>query len=155
LVIDWDHHTTAQTTKKKDEWGRSKGVKLLRRTILTLLPDCGEQIKPFANGPTVRALKLNLVEAEFLKSYAATADTEKAKKPAKQKPPRRPVAAAGNKLPPRKLGGVDYIGLVNPPPAETETAVKSPRRPPTQAGSRSRSDDLPYTGPVVEMPDLG
>src|SRR5262245_2914494 len=155
LVIDWDHRPHTHPTKKKDEWGRSKSVKLLPRIIMNLLPECGEQVKPFANGPSVRALKLELVETEFIKSYAATGDTEKAKKDAKRKALQRALDAAGDKIATREIGGVDYIWLVNPAPAETVTAVKSPRRPPTQAGSRSRSDDLPYTGPVVEMPDLG
>jgi len=162
LVIDWNH-APVQPQKKKDSWGRSKGVKLLHRIIMNLLPDCGEQIKPFANGPLVRALKVSLVEAEFLKSYVTVGETEKAKKDAKRKAFQRAVDTAGDNLTTREVGGVDYIWLVNPNPAETVSAGRHPaqehkhrpRKPPAQAESRSKSDDLPYAGPVVEMPDLG
>src|SRR5262249_10887949 len=82
LVIDWTH-AGQPATPKKDNWGRSKGVKLLRRIITNLLSDCGEQIKPFADGPLVQALKLKLVENEFFKSYATTGDTNETKKKAK------------------------------------------------------------------------
>jgi len=148
LVIDWDHRHTAHPTKPKNEWGRSKGVKLLRRIIMNLMADCGEQIKPFANGPLVRALKVSLVEAEFLKSYVTVGETEKAKKDAKRKAFQRAVDTAGDNLTTREIGSIDYIWLVNPSPAENVSAQPKPRKPP-------KSDDLPYTGPVVEIPDLG
>jgi hypothetical protein len=71
LVVNWEETGQARTPKK-DDWGRSKGVKILRRTIMNLLVDCGEQIKPWSDGPAVRALKVKLVESEFHKAYLTT-----------------------------------------------------------------------------------
>jgi hypothetical protein len=65
LVIDWtesgDKEALAdKATGKEESWGRGKAIKLLRRIIMILLVDAGEQIMPFANGPQVRALKIRL-----------------------------------------------------------------------------------------------
>src|SRR6516225_5437390 len=43
LVIEWGD-TGQPTAPKKDDWGRGKAAKLLRRIIMSLLVDCGEQI---------------------------------------------------------------------------------------------------------------
>ena len=119
LVIDWGDDGQQPTAKPKwNEWGRSNAVKLLRRTIMELLVDCGEQVRPFADGPMVRALKLELVAAEFSKRYVAQGDTEKAKKNAKRMAFNRAMDAAGDKITGREIGGIDYIWLSKPGPGE-------------------------------------
>jgi hypothetical protein len=120
LVIDWGDDGQQPTAKPKwNEWGRSNAVKLLRRTIMELLVDCGEQIRPFADGPMVRALKLELVAAEFSKRYVAQhGGDEKAKKNAKRMAFNRALDAAGDKITGREIGGIDYIWLSKPGPGE-------------------------------------
>jgi hypothetical protein len=117
LVIDWGD-AGKYTAPKKDDWGRGRGVKLLRRTIMSLLVDCGEQIKPFADGPLVRALKLKLVEDEFFKSYATTGETDADKKAAKRVAFKRALEQAGDKVVTREVGGVDYVWLAHAGPAD-------------------------------------
>ena len=118
LVINWEEAGQARAPKK-DDWGRSKAVKLLRRTIMNLLVDCGEQIRPFADGPLVRALKVRLVETEFHKAYLTTGETEAIKKQAKRMAFRRAIDSTGDKIVTREVGGVDYIWLSQAGPGET------------------------------------
>jgi hypothetical protein len=113
LVIEWEDAGQA-SAPKKDDWGRGKAVKLLRRIIMSLLVDCGEEIKPFADGPMVRTLKLDLVAAEFFKHYVTTGEDDKAKKHAKRTAFKRALDDAGDKITGREIGGVDYIWLSQP-----------------------------------------
>jgi hypothetical protein len=82
LVLDWgakdEHPKTA-----KDDWGHAKSLKLLRRIIMGLLADSGTDLRPWADGPTVRALNVDLVRAEFCKTWSVKGDTEKAKRDAR------------------------------------------------------------------------
>jgi len=117
LVIDWGD-AGQSTAPKKDDWGRGRGVKLLRRIIMSLLVDCGEPVVPFANGPLVRALKVTLVEAEFFKSYVTTGETDADKKAAKRVAFKRAIEQAGDKIVTREIGGVDYIWLAQAGPAD-------------------------------------
>jgi hypothetical protein len=154
LVIDWGGETEQSAKPKWNEWGRGNAVKLLRKIIMELLADCGEQIRPFADGPMVRALKLELVAAEFFKRYVAHGADEKAKKHAKRAAFSRAIAAAGDKITGREIGGVDYIWLSQKGPGETAGATAPPPGWGMPSGG-SRSDDMPYRGPVVDVPDQG
>src|SRR5262249_9363787 len=118
LVVNWEGTGQARTPKK-DDWGRSKCVRILGRTIVELLGDCGEQIKPWSDGPAVRALKVKLVESEFHKAYLTTGDTEEAKKHAKRMAFQRAINSTGDKVVTREVGGIDYIWLSQAGPGET------------------------------------
>jgi hypothetical protein len=122
LVIEWGD-AGKYTAPKKDDWGRSRGVKQLRRIIMDLLADCGEQVKPFADGPMLRALKLKLVENEFFRSYATVGETEADKKDARRKALKRALDQAGDKIVTRDIGGVDYIWLSQKGPGESSGAT--------------------------------
>jgi hypothetical protein len=114
LVLDWGEAApTAKTTK---DWGRGKGIKALRRIIMTLLVDQGANLHPFADGPRVRALKLDLVRTEFIKSWPADGDTEKARRDAKSLACRRAIEAATDKgvITVRELDGEEYVWLAAP-----------------------------------------
>jgi AAA domain-containing protein/DNA primase RepB-like protein len=128
LVIDWEETGQARTPKR-DDWGRGKAVKLLRRIIMNQLVDCGEQIKPWADGPLVRALKVKLVETEFHKAYLTTGETDMDKRHAKRMAFQRAVNAAGDKVVTREVGGVDYIWLSQAGPGETVAARPQRRAP--------------------------
>jgi hypothetical protein len=118
LVIDWGEEPSAAAKPKKDDWGRGKAIKLLRRIIMTMLADCGEQIRPFADGPMVRALKFALVEQEFHKAYVTTGESEADKKEARRKALRRALDAADDKIATREINGTDYVWLPQPGPGE-------------------------------------
>ena len=70
VVIDWGQQAAYQST----DAGWSKSLQLLRRILMTMLADAGTDVKPFADGPTVRAVSVELVRAEFYKQYVADGD---------------------------------------------------------------------------------
>jgi AAA domain len=83
LVLDWGRVATPPRSAQ-DNWGKGKGVKLLRRIVMSMLVDQGIGLKPFADGPTVRALKVEQVRAEFFKFYYTDGETAAAKQKAKR-----------------------------------------------------------------------
>src|SRR5262249_18927231 len=54
---------------KDDDWGKTKPAQHLRKVIMALMVEHGVDIRPFPDGKPLRALKLELVEAEFRRSY--------------------------------------------------------------------------------------
>jgi hypothetical protein len=113
LVLDWGE--AAPKAKAKDDWGRGKGTKALRRVIMGLLVDQGTDLYPFANGPMVRALKLDLVRAEFIKSWPADGETERARQNAKTLACRRAIEAAVEKgvIKVREIDGAEVVWLAS------------------------------------------
>ena len=109
LIIDWG--LGVAPPKGPDDWGRGKSLKLLRRIIMSLLVDLGTEIKPWADGPTVRALKIEAVKAEFFKQHFAEGETERAKQDARRKAFHRAMEAANDRglVAVRELGGVEYV----------------------------------------------
>jgi hypothetical protein len=118
LVLDWGA-SVEPSKSRKDDWGKGGG-KLLRQIIMGLMADCGIDLKPFADGPTVKALKLELVRAEFFKRRYADGDTVRAKQQAKRMAFQRAVEAAVDRgvIATREVGGVEYVWLTS---AHTET----------------------------------
>ena len=93
LVIDWitTPDGSTQTKPKDDQW--SKSLRLLRQTLMTMLVDCGKDLRPFADGPIVRAVDVEMVRREFYASYMADG-TDDQKAAAKQKAFRRAIKDA-------------------------------------------------------------
>jgi AAA domain/Bifunctional DNA primase/polymerase, N-terminal len=114
LVLDWGAKDEAPKAAK-DRWS-AKNLKLLRQTIMRLMVDCGVEIRPWADGPTVRALDSELVKREFYKSHITEGQSEKAKRDARWRAFKRATDdAQGKKLiEVRELGGVTYLWLVDP-----------------------------------------
>ena len=72
LVLDFGADPNASPRPaQNDDWGKTKPVLHLRKVIMALMAEHGEDIRPFPDGKPVRALKLELVEAEFRRSYPA------------------------------------------------------------------------------------
>jgi AAA domain/Bifunctional DNA primase/polymerase, N-terminal len=67
LVIDWlsADEAAASPTQPDDKW--TKGLRMLRQVLMTLLPDCGSDQRPYPDGPIVRAIDIELVRGEFYK----------------------------------------------------------------------------------------
>jgi hypothetical protein len=97
----------------RDDWGNSKTVKLLRRIVMSLLAKQGIDLRPFANGPIERALRVDQVRAEFFKAHYADAENEKAKQNAKRMAFKRAIEAAGDKIIIREVDEVEYIWLAH------------------------------------------
>jgi hypothetical protein len=119
LIIDW---TTApdgstQTKPKDDQW--SKSLRLLRQTLMTMLVDCGNDLRPFADGPIVRAVDEEIIRKEFYASYLADGTPEQ-KAAAKQKAFRRAVNDAQTKglIGARVVDGKNMIWLAQGDPTK-------------------------------------
>jgi len=112
LTIRWTGAAAAAKTKKKDDPWAAKSLRLLHQTILNVLVDHGSQQRPFPNGPTVKAVDLEIVRAEFCKSYPATGD-EAAKAEARRKAFSRAIGTADHKrlIGTRDIQGVTFIWL--------------------------------------------
>jgi hypothetical protein len=67
MVLDWaDTPPTIVTDLEKN---KSRSNRLLMRILATLIADNGVKHTPFVDGPTVRAIKLELLAAEFIRQY--------------------------------------------------------------------------------------
>jgi hypothetical protein len=113
LVLDWGK--TAEPPKdRRDDWGKGGG-KLLRQIVMTLLADCGVDLKPFANGPVVKALEVERVRTEFFKRRHVEGDDKDAKRRAKRIAFRRAMDAAVDRgvIATREVGEVEYVWLTS------------------------------------------
>ena len=66
-VIDWQ--TPQQAPQADARWTPS--MQLLRRILMSILADCGQNVRPFPDGPEVRACDIKLVRTEFYRQHAA------------------------------------------------------------------------------------
>ncbi len=85
-IIDWQ--APQQPAQPDARWTPS--MQLLRRVLITILIDCGQIIRPFPDGPEVRACNLEHVRPEFYRQYPADG-TEQQKAEARRKAFRRSV----------------------------------------------------------------
>jgi hypothetical protein len=121
LVIEWMLQAPPRPAPAKgDDWGRGKAVKLLRKIIMSLMIDAGAEIRPFADGPTVRALKVDLVQAEFSKRYFGGGETAGAKRRARWAAFQRAMNEAADRgvVVIREIDGEDFVWLAAAGPAE-------------------------------------
>ena len=103
--------TAAPVSEPDSKWTRSLAT--LRKILMALLADAGEDIRPFADGPVVRAIRSETARAEFYRQYA-TADTDpKKKQEARKKAYQRAVHTAQDKglLNLREVDGVEWLWL--------------------------------------------
>jgi hypothetical protein len=77
LAIDFSASLPPPADDEAGKW--SPSLRLLRKILMTLLATAGEQIQPYADGPTVLAVKAQLVRSEFLKQHSADQDDTKRK----------------------------------------------------------------------------
>jgi hypothetical protein len=112
LVIEFSEATTPPTNQDDGRWTRS--LSLLRRILMTLLADAGTDILPFADGPTVRAIKSETVRGEFYKQYATTDTDAKKQQEARSKAYRRAIHTAQQRevIAIRELDGIEWLWLV-------------------------------------------
>jgi hypothetical protein len=79
LVIDFaEQPETMRAAQKRERW--PKGLSIFKRAFDNSLEKFGTELRPFFDGPNVRAVKRNHVRDEFLVSYPA--ENNKAKREA-------------------------------------------------------------------------
>jgi hypothetical protein len=90
----------------------TKGVKILRAAFMAISADVGQSKRPWADGPIVRAVKLEILKAEFTRRYPATG-TEKQKQDAIRKTWNNSIAraVADNVMVTRALSDGDWVWL--------------------------------------------
>jgi hypothetical protein len=110
-VIEWQ--ATQQTPQDDARWTPS--MQILRRVLMTILADCGRNVRPFLDGPEVRACDIELVRTEFYKQYPADG-TGKQKADARRKAFGRSVkeTVARSLVASREVEGVQLIWLTKP-----------------------------------------
>src|SRR5262245_36907312 len=111
VIVACDGPAATAKAAAKDDWGKSKTVKRLRGIIMAMLAEQGTDLRPFADGPMVRVLKVEQVRTEFFKTHFADGDTEKAKQNAKRMAFKRALAAADKAIVTREVSGVEYVWL--------------------------------------------
>jgi hypothetical protein len=107
-VIDWQ--APQQPTQAEARWTPS--MQLLRRVLMTTLVDSGQEVRPFPDGPLVRACDIELVRREFYRQYPADG-TDKQKTDARRKAFGRSVkeSVARCLVTTREVDGVQLIWL--------------------------------------------
>ena len=107
-IIDWQ--ATQQPAQADARWTPS--MQVLRRVLMTILVDCGQNIRPFLDGPEVRACDIELVRKEFYRQYPADG-TDKQKADARRKAFSRSVkeTTARDLVATRELDGVQFMWL--------------------------------------------
>jgi AAA domain/Bifunctional DNA primase/polymerase, N-terminal len=107
-VVDW--HAPQQDTQTTARWTPS--MQLLRRALMTTLVDSGQELRPFSDGPLVRACDIELVRTEFYRQYPADG-TEQQKADARRKAFGRTVkeSVARSLVTTREVDGVQLIWL--------------------------------------------
>jgi hypothetical protein len=110
VVIEW---SGAAVPPPEKSW--SKSLRLLRRILMAMLADCGKDVRPFSDGPMVRACDLEIVKAEFGKQYPAEGSLDQ-KAAARRKAFWRAITAAqaSGLVVTREIGGVQLIWLAKP-----------------------------------------
>jgi hypothetical protein len=109
----------------KDKW--SKSLRLLQRALMTALAEHGTGQRPFVDGPAVQVVDIEIVRAEFYKSYPADGDATQ-KRAARQKAFRRAIneAQASGVIVIREVGHLTWTWLASGQ-AERGNCHKKPR----------------------------
>ena len=119
LLIDWKGSTEPATPKSNaDPW--SKSLRLLRQTLMTMLVDCGQDVRPYPDGPIVQAVDVEMVRREFYASYLADGSPEQ-KAAAKRQAFNRVIKDARDRglVQTRSVNGADMIWLTTAQQAPT------------------------------------
>jgi hypothetical protein len=83
LVIDWQAPQQTAAGASDPRW--TKSMQLLRRILMSVLADHGQNARPFADGPEVRACDIEFVRAEFHRQHHAEGTREQSTRPAKRR----------------------------------------------------------------------
>lgn len=112
LTIAWTPEQAMPMTAKDKAW--SKSLRLLQRALMAVLADQGTEQRPFVDGPLVRAVDIEIVRAEFYKSYLADGDA-KQQQETRRKAFNRAIrdAQACSVIGNRVLGGISLIWLAS------------------------------------------
>jgi hypothetical protein len=115
LAIRWAKTADDEATgaKAKDKrW--SKSLTLFKRKLTNAIDDAGKEIRPYPDGPVVRAVDSKIVRVEFCKEYPVDDDsTAEQKKETRRQAWGRAIkdAQSGTLIVVREIEGIQYIWL--------------------------------------------
>jgi hypothetical protein len=125
LVISYGEDPNAPPKPARDDdWGKAKPVLHLKKVIMSLMAEHGQDIHPFPDGKPIRALKVELVEAEFLRSYPVSGrggDNKEQIQDTKRRAFKRGLEDAAikkNVIVTREIHGVDWVWFATKSPDE-------------------------------------
>jgi hypothetical protein len=112
LAIEFFEPEGQPISQSESGWTRS--LSALRRILMSMLADAGENIRPFHDGPEVRAVRSKIVRDEFYRQFAGGEDDQKKKSEAQRKAFNRALKAAQEKglLGIREVDGVQWLWLL-------------------------------------------
>ena len=105
LIVEFGTESAPAQPNQKEP--RSKGTRELRRIMMELIADCGKEIQPYSDGPTVRALPANLVRDQFYQRYGTGETDPKKKAEVRRKAFNR--ALADRRFSSRELDGTEWL----------------------------------------------
>jgi AAA domain len=111
LVIDWSEVRHPAPGAGDTRW--SKSLRLLRAVLMDILAsDAASEQRPFADGPIVRAVDLELVRGEFYRRYPADGDS-RSKKAARRTAFNRAITRAQDQglVGIREIGATTFVWL--------------------------------------------
>jgi hypothetical protein len=113
LTIEWCAGAEIKQPKA-DAW--SKSLRLLRQVLMNMIADAGQDIRPFLDGPIVRAVDQEIVRVEFYNSYPAPDGDAKAKQNVRRQAFGRALedAQAKSLIGIREIETVTYVWLAAP-----------------------------------------
>ena len=132
LTIEWltgPQAGLAAVQTKADEWNK-KTRRLLRQALMNVLVDHGKNIKPWADGPIVRAVDIEIVRKEFYKLHpAAEATDADGKRSARQKAFVRAIndAKTANLIGSWDDGIITHVWQIAPSPPEGMSHASAPK----------------------------
>jgi hypothetical protein len=153
LTIEWidpAHVPPRQPPGKPDPW-RKKSLSLLRQALMNVLVEHGKWIKPWANGPSVRAVDIEIIRPEFYRGYpAAEAADAKGKQGARQRAFHRGISDAkvANLIGSWEMEGVTYVWLITPH-AQGEASMPSSKAPPPSSEEEEAERVFEVLGPAA------
>jgi 8-oxo-dGTP pyrophosphatase MutT (NUDIX family) len=120
LTIEWlDEAAAAPHAKDKPDAWSKRSLRLLRQALMNVLVDHGKETKPWAEGPTVRAVDIEIIRGQFYKGYPAAEGTDaKSKTAARRQAFHRAItdAKAANLIGTWEIGDITYVWLTDPTP---------------------------------------
>ena len=113
LTIEWLPPLDTAAAGKAGTW--TKALRVLQRALISVIGDQGAAMRPFSDGPMVQAVALDIVRAEFYKTYPATGETKDQQQDAKKKAFARSVkdAQATSLIGVREIDGIQRVWLAS------------------------------------------
>jgi hypothetical protein len=113
-VVDWAESSAIPPPKVKSG-GWAPSLATLRRALIAVLAEHGQEVRPSPDGAALRAADREVLRAEFYRIYATDGESQEQQKAAKRKAFNRNLNDAANKylIGMREIDGSTLVWLAN------------------------------------------